>query len=953
MPAALADRDDLYLAWDDQSEATLYVDGVPYYGFDPAHKQARLPGGATELWIESVVCQTGFWLPAATGLSAAGSHLKGARLLARDEAHWQLYHDMIALDGVMRAELKDQFGEDTGKFGGFCQRPVLSNVTPLLRRLLRALDEAVDAYETSGVESARERLTRAFRELPASPTSLRALLTGHAHIDLVWLWPEKVGEFKAVHTFATAHRLMEMYPEFKFGYSQPPSYAAVGRRAPELLDSTKKRIEEKRWDATGATEVESDTLIACGEALARSFLVGRRRFTELCGSPSRLLWLPDVFGYTGCLPQLMRETGVEYFYTTKLAWSALTRFPYTSFIWRGHDGSEVVSHITHEIGYNQDAKADQLRSGETAHRQSDVHDEFIVPTGFGDGGGGTTEEMCERARRYANLAGVPRAEWGNIQPFFDRLGAIRDQLPTYQGELYLEYHRGTFTTHGDVKANMRAAERGLQVHEAVRCATGGGPLDERPWQRVVFAQFHDYIPGSSIHEVYAEGNLELAAIAQTALENSATELSAVEGARGNQPQSSALFNPLPRARVIVLGATADGHVEAVALPPLAGGPIAGLTRVESLQPVQVTTERLGNERVTASFDTQGRVSALVIDGCEIALRAPLGELMIYPENPVLFDAWDIDRSALSLGEPVRSEAKIVIEHADAARATVACQRSFGAAGEITVRYTLEAGATYLRVEVELDWRREKALLKMLFPTAYSARQARYGAPFGSVLRSQVPGELADEAKWEVPASRWAAVTDETEKEGLFVVTQAKYGFACRDGTLGLSLVRSAAITSEGGVGDGSHPTSLRRTHAASKYSDIGKHHIALALGRHNADAPREEQASALADTLFAPPVAYKGQGTLTAGLEGIDGGETLQPVWAKPADSGNGSWVLRLNETLGRRGQASVRLAAGWRASRVNLIEEPVEGGIRMTQEGVCVVSYTPYALISLLIERV
>ena len=957
VPAELARRDDLYLAWDDQSEATLYLDGVPHYGLDPAHKHAPLPRGARELWIESVVCQTGVWHPAATGLDAAGSHLQGARLVTRDEAHWQLYHDMIALEGLMRAELKAHYGVDTEKFEGFGQRPLLSNVTPLLRRVLRALDEAIDAYEIGGVEAARKRLARAYRELPSSPTSTRALLTGHAHIDLVWLWPENVGEFKAVHTFATANRLMDKYPEFKFGYSQPVSYEAVGRRAPELLVATKKRIREKRWDATGATEVESDTLLACGEALARSFLIGQRRFTELRGSPSRLLWLPDVFGYTPCLPQLMRETGVEYFYTTKLSWCGLTRFPYSSFIWRGHDGSEVVSHITHENGYNQEAKADQLRMGELSHRQSDVHHEFLVPTGYGDGGGGATEEMCERARRYANLAGVPRTEWGNIEPFFDRLGAIRDQLPAYQGELYLEYHRGTFTTHGEVKANMRAAECALQVHEAVRCATGGGPLDEQPWRRVVFAQFHDFIPGSSIHEVYAQGNPELAGIAKTALANAAAELSVAGASKrvGNaQPNnaSPALFNPLPRARVLVVGTTRDGQVDAVALPPLGGAPLANLPRVTGLKPVRATAKRLVNERVTAEFDAQGRVSTLVVDGREIALSAPLGELVIYPDNPVMFEAWDIDRSALSLGEPVRTKAKIVVEHADAARATIACTRSLGSAGEITVRYTLEAGATCLRIDVELDWRREKTLLKMLFPTAYAARNTRYGAPFGSVLRSQVPGELADEAKWEVPASRWAAVTDETESDGLFVVTQAKYGFACRDGTLGLSLVRSAKITAEGDVGNGSHPTSLRRTHAPSPYSDIGKHRIALAIGRHDAAAPREEQASALADTLFASPISYQSTATLTAGLDAIEGGETLQPVWAKPADSGKGAWVLRLNETLGRRGRARVRLADGWRAQRVNLLEKPVAGGVRTTKDGVVEVNYTPYALISLLIDR-
>ncbi len=945
LPAALRGRGDLYLAWNDQAESTLYVDGRPHYGFDVAHKQAPLPAGSRELWIEGVVCQTGVWHPDATGLDAAGSRLDGARILERDEAHWGLYHDLLALDGLAREELRTFFGEDSVKFGGFGERPVLHKVSPLLRRLLRGLEEGLDAYETGGAAAARRRLARLFRELPAAPTATRALLTGHAHIDLVWLWPEKVGEFKAVHTFATANRLFERYPEFRFGYSQPASYAAVGRRAPALLAEVKKRIREKRWDAIGATEVESDTLLACGEALARSFLVGQRRFAELRGSPSRLLWLPDVFGYAPCLPQLMRETGVEYFYTTKLAWSGLTRFPHSSFVWRGHDGSEVVCHISHEGGYNQQATAGQLRLGELAHRQSDTHPEFIAPTGFGDGGGGVTEEMCERARRYADLAGLPRAEWGNLEPFFDRLNKLRPALPVYQGELYLEYHRGTYTTHGDIKAGMRRAERALQAHEAARCALGRGPIDEHAWRRVIFAQFHDYIPGSSIHEVYDEARVELADLARGAREAASREL----GAKG----APALFNPLPRPRLHLLGAREDGGVDAVTLPPLAGAPLAGLERVEGLAPVRATARRLENGRVRADIDPLGRVSRLVVDGREIALRAPLGELVVYPDRPHLFEAWDIDRHSLALGEPVRTKAKLSLERADAAGATIACARSLGEAGEVTIRYTLEAGAAHLRVEVELDWRRPEALLKIIFPTAYAGRQARYGSPFGSVSRGQVPGELADEAKWEVPASRWAAVTDETESDGLFVVTESKYGFGCRDGALSLSLVRSAKITAEGG-GDhsyGSHPATIRRTRAASLFSDMCAHRIALALGRHDAGAPREEQAAALADTLFTEPVAYRG-GVAGAGLLGLEGGETLHPVWAKPAEAGKGAWVLRLNETLGRRGRSLVRLAPGWRARRVDLLERPLAGGVRVARGGVAV-DYTPYALVSLLVERV
>ncbi len=937
---SLARRGGLYLQWDDQAEATLYVEGTPYYGFDVAHRRAPLPRGVRELWVEAVVAQTGIWHPEATGLDPAGSRLAGARVLERDDELWGLYHDLLVPHELALDELHREYGVEARRFGTFGFRPALENVSPLLRRLLRALDEGIDALETAGPRAARRSLARGLAALPPDGAAPRAVLTGHAHIDLVWLWPEKVGEFKAVHTFATANRLMERYPEFRFGYSQPASYEAVGRRSPELLRLAKRRLREGRWEATGATEVESDCLLACGEALARSFLVGQERFEELRGTPASVLWLPDVFGYPPCLPQLMREAGVESFYTTKLSWSALTRFPYSSFVWRGHDGSEVVAHLTQEGGYNQEAKPEQLRNGARAHRQADVHPEFLAPTGFGDGGGGPTEEMCERVRRLSRLSGVPRAEWGGVEAFFERLGRLKEKLPVYQGELYLEYHRGTYTTHAQIKAAMRGAERALQTHEAVRCALGGKPLPAEPWRRTIFAQFHDYVTGSSIHEVYAEGGAELETIAKAGLASATSEL-------GRGRAERAVFNPLPRPRTVIRGIAKDGSVSTAVLGPLSGALLANLPPGTSQPAVQATSRRMENNRVRAEFDDQGRVRALTIDGHTVALQAPLGELVIYPDRPALFEAWDIDRAALSLGRPVRSRAEIRLEQSDGRAATLVCKRTLGAAGEATVRYTLDAGSSVLGIEVEIDWRRPESLLKMLFSTAYAGTFARFAAPFGSVLRRQVPGDLAAEAQWEVPASRWAAVADDAERDGLFVVTKDKYGFSCRDGVLGVTLVRSAAITCEGADSHAkaSHPPTLRRTRAPAKFSDLGRHRIAMAIGRHDALAPRDEQPAALADTLFTSILDYRGK-ACSAGLLGLEGGESLQPVWAKPL--GRGRWVLRLNETQGLRGAATLQLEPNWRARRVDLRERPI-GAAR----GLRRIVYGPYALISVIIERI
>jgi len=724
---------------------------------------------------------------------------------------------------------------------------------------------------------------------------------------------------------------MDIYPEFVFGYSQPASYDAVKRISPRLMDQIDKRIASGKWEALGATEVESDTLMACGEALARSFLLGQKGFRRIQGKPSRVLWLPDVFGYCGSLPQIMRQTGVHYFFTTKLTWSNINLFPYSSFIWRGIDGSEVLVHVTQENSYVQFVSPEELRRGARAYRQSDVHDEYLSPTGYGDGGGGVTEEMCERARRLKSVAGMPEVGWGRVDEFFDKLNLARTKLPSWQGELYLEYHRGVLTTHSDLKARFRECERALQVWEAARCATGGGELDDHPWRRLVFAQFHDCIPGSSIWEVYKEELPELAAISEKALAAAAKEL--------GQGHAPALFNPLTIGRIQVL---ADKS-KAVRLAPLSGTPLADLPALEPAKPVQATARKIESDSVKATFDAKGRIAGLAFGKNEIALRSPLGELMIFPDFPHKFEAWDIDRQTLSLGRAVGSPAEISVLREGGIEGAVEFRRKLGKKSAVAVRYRLDAFQPVLHIEYDIDWHEEMSLLKVLFPTAYTGRMARFGAPFGSVQRGQQAGPSRDEAMFEGAASRWAIVGDDGDTEGLGVITEAKYGFSCRDGELGVSLLRSPRVTGEDPLHGPLFPAALRRGGERDVCSDQGRHLIRLALCFHSPQTPRENLAPTLADTLFTPPLSYQGP-AVSAGFLGLDGVESLVPCWAKPAVDGQG-WILRLHETMGRRGKVRLRLAGGSQAFQTDLSEE-AKGGKPIRE-----IKVSPYELISLRIR--
>ena len=913
----------LYLHWEEQGESTLHLKGVPFYGFDVAHKFCPLPAGKKQTaYLESMCLQSAIWHPAATGLARDGSVVSQVALYSRNDLAWELYHDLLVLFELCREEGKVVSGGQLPSTEGVGYRPPITEAPVLYRRLLRIMDDAVNAMDRDGLTGIRKVLKAGYKALEGQHERITCVLTGHAHIDLVWLWPERSSEYKAVHTFSSMNRLMDQYPEFVFGYSQPASYDAVQRNCPQLMKQVKKRIGQGKWEPVGATEVESDTLMACGEALARSFIYGQRGYERLQGKPSEVLWIPDVFGYCGALPQIMKQTGVDYFFTTKLTWCNINNFPYSSFVWRGIDGSEVLVHVTQGNGYNQVASAAEIRKGAEAYRQADVHDEFLAPTGYGDGGGGVTEEMCERARRVQSLAGMPETRWGRIDEFFHKLNEQRPQLPVWQGELYLEYHRGVLTTHGDLKEAFRKSERAMQTWEAARVVLGKGEVDEQPWKRVVFAQFHDYIPGSSIWEVYEEGLPELKSIARDALKSASDELSGGSDA--------AWFNPLPQPKRVALP---RGKGTAV-LPPLSGVPIKDLSAIPAIEGVKASASNLANDAVKVRFDKQGRISKLQISDEEIPVKTRLNDLVLYPDVPNRFEAWDIDRQTLSLGTSETSVAEAVVDGN-----AVVFTRSLGEKSQISVRYELDATLPVLHISYDVDWQETNVLFKAVFATDYTGANARFGTPFGSVLRSQIPGRLRDEAMFESAASRWVVLSDDAASSGLAVMTEAKYGFSCRDGALGVSLLRSPSVTGQ----DLDHKVLFnvdnRKGANRPTCSDLGKHHIKIAVSLSEIGQARVMQPSALAESLFTPALAYKG-GAKSSGFLGLEGGESLQAVWAKPAKDGKG-WILRLNETMGQRGKANVLLAEGYTASPTDLLEG--DGGKAITQ-----ITFKPYELLSL-----
>jgi alpha-mannosidase len=626
------------------------------------------------------------------------------------------------------------------------------------------------------------------------------------------------------------------------------------------------------------------------------------------------------------MPQLLRAFGIKSFFTTKLSWSTVNRFPHTSFVWRGYDGSEVAAHVILLHDYNEAVNIKRLREDALHHQQAAVHPEFLVPTGYGDGGGGATEEMCERAARLKNLAGAPRTSWGSIEDFFERLNEASAELPVVSGELALELHRGVFTTHGRLKSAFRGLERALQIQEAAHVARGLGAIDAAVWRRLIVAQFHDYVPGSSIWEVYAEGIPELERLSAQAIDSAAKAL-------GDSGEGG-WFNPLPFSRRWIH----DGNL--YQLPPLSGAPSGELGVLPAVAP-EATDTRLASDRVVAQFDESGGIASLVIDGEPVALVNGGHGLCAFPDRPAMFEAWEIDRHALVAGTAAKVEGKPA-SRIQGLVATLSFAYALGRS-RVVANYSVTAGEPVLRIDYAIDWQEPEMLLKAIFRTRYLGRDVRFGAPFGSVLRSQLPGYAREEAAWEVPASRWMVVMDDAQHDGLGIVTEAKYGFSVRDGVVGVSLLRSALIT-EADL----HP-EIRDTPNRPRHSDIGRQHVRLALGRHSATRPVEEHPAALADALFTPCVGYGGAAR-SSGLREIVGAPSLVPAWAEPVDAN--TWILRLHEVDGRSGNARVLLHAGWRARRAAEDHSANTEAEADWTGGEFAVGFGPYQIVSMLISR-
>ena len=793
----------------------------------------------------------------------------------------------------------------------------------------------------------------------------RLALTGHAHLDLAWLWPLEETRRKAKRTFASVLGLMDRYEDFTFNQSSAQVYEWVERDAPELFERVKERVAEGRWELVGSSWTESDCQVTGGESFVRQLFYGQRYFEERFGLRSVVAWLPDVFGFSPAIPQLLRGAGMSGFFTYKLNWNETDRFPYDLFLWEGIDGSRVVAHSFDNPGtdYNGDIAPLDLHGTWRNFRGKRYHPESIFSFGWGDGGGGPSERMIENYARLKDFPAMPRLRMARVDDFFASLP--RDRLPRWVGELYLELHRGTFTTQGKVKRLNREAEHRLLEAEAfatLASSLGGAGYPagefERLWKTLLLNQFHDILPGTSISEVYEEANRQLEEVVGGAeglrdkALHRAVRRTGAAGAGKTAIVANAALYPRPLTVVLPVGPEVTAaSVNGEGLPAqrtseglLVHAPdreVPGLGWVslavcgESAPPEAAPGVEVGESgggvliengilRVEISADGGlGRVydkeaEREVLDGHGNRLWA-------YVDKPPNWDAWDIHRDYEMEGEEIFGGEHVEIVEDGPLRAAVRVERGWRGS-RITQTYRLLSASRRLDVETYVDWHERQVLLRALFPVGVRSHEATFETMYGVAKHPTHSNTSWDAARFEVCAHRFADLSE--PGYGVSLLNDGKYGHSARDNVLGISLLKSPL-----------YPDPL---------ADEGEHRFTYSLFPHPGDWT-EVGVTREAFALNSPLIVAMTEGAPSEyGFVVVEGVE-LALGSLKRAEDGRGV-ILRLYEPHGARGPATLRFASGvGRAGRVNLLEEP-EGMVEVRGDEV-LLDVRPFEVLTLHVE--
>ena len=834
-----------------------------------------------------------------TGKTTA--HAEILQLCTADEDVWQLGLDIEVALSLLSTYKKEDYR---------------------YRQILMTLSRAMDIYCGNRANASKTRafLKEKFFSSKANSSALKAIAVGHAHIDTGWLWPVRETIRKCGRTFANQIAHIEKYPEYVFGASQPQHYQFTKDNYPELYEKIKKAVADGQWEPQGGMWVEADCNLISGESMIRQFVHGKNYFMDEFGFDVKNLWIPDVFGYSGAMPQIMKGCGCDYFLTQKISWNVFNEFPHHTFIWRGIDGSDILTHFPPENTYNARVVPKELCKGQNDFKEADVLDEFMSLFGIGDGGGGPRNDYIERAMRLKDLEGCPKVKMGRADDFFERVNAVRDKLEVWSGELYLEKHQGTLTTQAKVKKCNRKLEYLLKHVEFIYSCL---PLEDYPqeqldklWKTLLINQFHDIIPGSSITRVYNETHqqyAEMFAACKELLSQAAAKLFTADD------DSMTLFNPLSciydgpvelpqdwkAASVngkILTGQIEDGKtIVNVNIPACE---FITLNKADS-ETVAVTNHAselvLENDLVRYEFNSDAQlISAYDKEAGHELIKNPANVLSLYYDDPVEYDAWDID---LGYEEQHLENAKGIKVSRTAGPVRQTLDFDLTISNSTISQQIILGQGKRLDFKTKINWDEAHKMLRTQFPIEAHATEAAFDIQYGYIKRFTGRNTSWDMARYEVAAHRYADISD--SQYGAALLNDCKYGYKVHDQILDLNLLRSPKYPDFN--------------------ADIGEHEFTYSLLPHIGDLI-ESNVINNAAVLNQPPLRFDGFKSSGAELPCELESDNVSIEVIKKAEKED-CLVIRLIETKGQRSQASLRFRSPVKKLvKTNMLEWTNEG---------------------------
>lgn len=725
-----------------------------------------------------------------------------AKLCVIDEPVWNLWLDLKVINGLYEN---------------------LPEKSVRKAKILKLIINAVNAYGDSreNLENAKVFIDKIFAN-PANASDLNVIAVGHAHIDTGWLWPVRETIRKCGRTFSSQVAMLEKYPDYVFGASQAAHYQFTKEHYPALYKKIKKYIKEGRWEIQGGTWVEHDCNLISGESMVRQFVHGKNFYKDEFDFEVKNLWIPDVFGYSASMPQILKKSGVDFFLTQKMSWNQYNKFPHHTFKWRGIDGTEIVTHFPPQNTYNSRLNPKELRFGQDNFIEKDIFDEFMSLFGMGDGGGGPSEEFIEHGIRAKNIEGLPKVKFGRSDKFFERVLKKEAELDTWEGELYLELHRGTYTTQARTKKGNRMLENKLRQVEFL-CSNL--PAKQYPkkeldkiWKNMLMNQFHDIIPGSSIHKVYEVAEAEYA-------ENLA------ECARIEQEAGKKLFNS-EKDTLTLVNCLSNEYTQSIELPESwqgcgavdsAGNPLPCQQENEkTVVSVSIPANKSVTIKKSGKAEKAKKEKGLILENDLIRYEfANNGEIVsvkdketghlvldenqhgnvfsLYNDNPINWDAWDIDiyyeEQFIENAQSIKAKS---IASGDV-RKGLEFELSIGKS-QINQKVYLDANSKRLDFVTEVDWKEMHRMLRVAFPVRIRNSQFTSDIQYGYAQRQTHRNTSWDMAKFETAAHRYVDLSD--PNYGVALLNDCKYGHKVYENIIDLNLLR--APTSPDPVADQGH-----------------------------------------------------------------------------------------------------------------------------------------------------